>query len=289
MGSSFVVGKILLEYEFPPLLLVGWRFFLAALLTLPFVLIHARFSWSVVVPRHFRRVDYATLVLIGLIETTAAMGLLYLAMSRISATTAAVLLFTNPIWLLTGRLLLHEPAVQGPVLSPILRLAGVLLALKVSSDWRWSTSSVFGELMAIAAACCWALATIVQRRATLAMRPSVLNFWQMLLGAIALLVIAYLTGERWPEKMTAFQVYCFLWLAISATVGAFGLWLFVLSRAGRIHAAGTLFFVPLVAAVLSHFFFNTRLTALQALGGTLIGFAVWLDSRSTRPERVPPP
>jgi drug/metabolite transporter (DMT)-like permease len=289
MGSSFVVGKILLHDEFPPLLLAGWRFLIAALLMLPLVLIYAKFSLSVIVPPHFKARDYATVVLIGLVETTAAMGLLYLAMGRISATTAAVLLFTNPIWVVTGRLLLDEPALQGRSLSLVLRLAGVLLAIKVSPDWRWSTNTVSGDLMGIAAACCWAMATIVQRRARLSMRISVLNFWQMLIGAIALLVIAYLSGEHWPARMTAFQVCCFLWLALSATVGAFGLWLLVLSKACRIHAAGTLFFVPLVAALLSHFFFDTRLTGLQALGGFLIGLAVWLDSRSTQPEFVPPP
>jgi drug/metabolite transporter (DMT)-like permease len=143
--------------------------------------------------------------------------------------------------------------------------------------------------MGIAAACCWAAATIVHRRASIPMATWELNFWQMLAGAIVLLAIAYLGGERWPSKMTPLQLFCFVWLAISATAGAFGVWLFVLGRACRIHAAGTLFFVPLVVALLSHFFLNTRLTAVQALGGTLIGIAVWLDSRSTQPEFVPPP
>jgi drug/metabolite transporter (DMT)-like permease len=289
MGSSFVAGKILLEDEFPPLLLVGWRFLLAALLTFPLILVYSRFSLSVIVPPHFGVRGYATVVVIGLVETSAAMGLLYLAMRRISATTAAVLLFTNPIWVLTGRLLLDEPALQGRFFSLFLRVVGVLLAIEVSPDRLWSANTVFGDLLGIGAACCWALATLVQRHARLSMRTSVLNFWQMLAGAVALLVIAFLSGEHWPARMTAFQVGCFLWLAISATAGAFGLWLFVLSRARRIHAAGTLFFVPLVAALLSHLFFNTRLTGLQALGGALIGLAVCLDSRSTQPEFVPPP
>jgi drug/metabolite transporter (DMT)-like permease len=289
MGSSFVAAKILLQDEFPPLLLVGWRFLFAALLTLPLIFINSRFSLSVLVPPKFGARNYATVVMVGLIETTAAMGLLYLAMRRISATTAAVLLFTNPIWLLTGRLLLEEPALQGRLLSLLLRLAGVLLAIRVSPDLPWSANTVSGDLMGIAAACCWATATIVQRRARLAMDPWALNFWQMLVGATALLAIAYLSGERWPSAMTAFQVLSFLWLAVSATAGSFGLWLLALSKACRVHAAGALFLVPLVAALLSHFFLNTRLTVPQALGGMLIGVAVWLDSRSTPPEFVPPP
>lgn len=97
MGSSFVAGKILLRDEFPPLLLAGWRFLLAALFMLPLVVIDSRFCLNVVAPPRFGLHNWATVALIGLLETTAAMGLLYLALQRISATTAAVLLFTNPI------------------------------------------------------------------------------------------------------------------------------------------------------------------------------------------------
>src|SRR3546814_15515475 len=39
MGSSFVAGKILIQQGFPTMMLVGWRFLVAALATLPLVLL----------------------------------------------------------------------------------------------------------------------------------------------------------------------------------------------------------------------------------------------------------
>jgi len=78
-------------------------------------------------------------------------------------------------------------------------------------------------------------------------------------------------------------------LAIPASAFAYGIGLFAVKNAGGTRAGGFPFFVPLVAAVLSHFFRNSRLTGWQALGGVLTGVAVWLDSRSTPPEFVPPP
>jgi len=289
MGSSFIVGKALLQDDFPPLLLVGWRFLLAALIALPLILIFSQASLSDFVPPHFGVRNYATITAIGLLQTTAAMGLLYLAMRRVSATTAAVLMFTNPIWVVIERLFLHEAAIRGRVLGLILRTAGVLLAIKVGRDGFSSSGAVVGDVIGIGAACCWAAATLLQRRAGLPMGPWVLHFWQGLAGAVVLILIADLGGEHWPSRMTATQVGCLLWLAIPASVVSFGLWLFALGRGGQTHTSGLLFCVPLVAAVLSHFVLHTRLTGWQAVGGVLIGMSVWLDSRCTAPEFVPPP
>ena len=111
----------------------------------------------------------------------------------------------------------------------------------------------------------------------------------MLVGAMVLIVLAYLSGEQWPSRLTALEVGCVLWLAIPVSAVSFGLWLFALGRSGRVHTSGFLFFVPLIAAVLSHLVLNTRLTGWQAVGGVLIGLAVWFESRSAPPEFVPPP
>jgi EamA-like transporter family len=131
MGSSFIAGKILLCDEFPPLLLAGWRFLFAALFTLPLVLINSRFCLSVIAPPRFGLQNSATVGVIGLLETTAAMGLLYLAQLRISATTAAVL----PVH---ESHLGDERPLQGRSLSFLLRLAGIALAISVSPDRPWA-------------------------------------------------------------------------------------------------------------------------------------------------------
>jgi len=289
MGSSFVVAKMLLDDGFPPLLLVGWRFLLAALIALPLFLIVSRASLSDCIPSRCGLRDYATIAGIGLIQTTAAMGLLYLAMRWVSATTAAVLMFTNPIWVVIERFIVDESVLQGHVLSLALRIAGVVLAIMVGRDAFPSANALFGDAIAMGAACCWALATILQRRVRLSLGTWVLNLWQMLLGALALVAIAHLGGEHWPSRMTAFQVGCFLWLAIPASAVAYGLWLFAVKNSDGTRTRGFLFFVPIVAAVLSHFVLNSRFTGWQALGGALAGMAVWLDSRSAPPEFVPPP
>lgn len=54
MGSSFVAGKILLQQGFTPMILVGWRFFAAALATLPLVLAGERNIVAALLPAKSR-------------------------------------------------------------------------------------------------------------------------------------------------------------------------------------------------------------------------------------------
>lgn len=289
MGSSFISAKILLQDDFPPLLLAGGRFLLAALTALLLFPIFSRASLNDFIPSHVGVRECATIGVIGLLQTTAAMGLLYLAMRRISATTAAVLMFTNPIWVVTEGLFLREAALRGRVLGLILRISGVMLAIQVGRDGLASSNALVGDAIGIAAACCWAAATIIHRRAALPMGTWVLHFWQMVVGAIVLIGVAYLSDEHWPTRLTTLDIGCFVWLAIPACAVSFGLWLFALGRGGETHTSGFLFFVPLVAAVLSHFVLHTGLTGWQAVSGTLIGMGVWFDSRRNPPDFVPPP
>lgn len=109
MGSSFVAGKILLQQGFTPMILVGWRFLVAALATLPLVLAGERNIVAALLPAKAGLRDVALVILIGLLQTAAVMGLLFWAMQFISASTAAILLFTNPIWVaVLGRIFLGE-------------------------------------------------------------------------------------------------------------------------------------------------------------------------------------
>ena len=59
-----------------------------------------------------------------------------------------------------------------------------------------------GEIIGIVSALCWASATLINKRAALPLSSWALSFWQMLVGAIAILAIAYLDGEQWPSGVT---------------------------------------------------------------------------------------
>jgi drug/metabolite transporter (DMT)-like permease len=280
LGSSFIAGKILLAAGFPAFLLVGWRFLVAALATLPLVFMEGAPRAALFPPRAGLR-DAALTILIGLLQTAAVMGLLFLSMQSISASTAAILLFTNPIWVaLLGRLFLGEPLAAARASGLVIGLAGTALAIGVGPSLSSGGGSLTGELVGLASSLCWAVSTLVNKRANLPLGPWALSFWQMLVGSLALLGLAYGLGQHWPPGATTAQWGWFLWLAIPASTGSFGLWFVALRQGGATRTSGFLFLAPLFTVMLSFFVLGAPLSWQQGAGGTLIGISLWLVNRN---------
>jgi len=283
MGSSFIAGKLLLQAGFQPFVLVGWRFVLAALATLPIAVWAVGRLRPVLLPPGLGARGWGIVVLIGLLQTAGVMALLFLSMRTVSASTAAILLFTNPIWVaLLGRLFLAERLT-------VLRLAGLALGvLGVSfaigeGTAAFTSGDLSGKLIGLGSALCWACSTIVNKRARLSLDTWTLTFWQMLIGALTVLALAYAIGERLPDQVRWADWGWFVWLAVPASTGSFGLWFLALRSGGATRASGYLFLAPLFTIVLSALILHTHPTALQALGALLVGLALWLVNREPQP------
>jgi drug/metabolite transporter (DMT)-like permease len=280
MGSSFVAGKILVASGYPPMVLVGWRFLAAAVCTLPLVAIYEGSLARALFPRGLGASDAALVAVIGLFQTAGVMSLLFYSMRTISASSAAILLFTNPIWVaLLGRIFLGEALHGARIVGLLLGIAGVVLAIGVGPGAFAGDGAQIGELTGLASAFCWSISTIINKRARLRIGTWALSFWQMLIGSLVVLAIAYAMGQHWPEVTTRANWAWFFYLSVPASTGSFGLWFVALSQGGATRTSSYLFLAPLFAVISSFIVLDTTLTWLQALGGALIGLAVWLVNR----------
>lgn len=280
MGSSFVSGKILLEQGFDPLMLVGWRFFLAALATLPLVFMQGG-SWRTnLLPRHLDARQVLVIALIGLTQTTAVMSLLFLAMRTVSASTAAILLFTNPVWVAVGnRLFFAQPLKANRLLGLVTGLVGVALAIGADFAKDPQPGAWIGVTLGLGAAVSWATATLIIKRNPVAVGTWTLSFWQLFIGALGALACALLAGEHWPDHLSIQQWGWFAWLAIPASTGSFGLWFVALKQADATSTSGWLFLAPMFAVLLSWAVLDIQLSVWQCLGGLLVAASIWLMNR----------
>jgi drug/metabolite transporter (DMT)-like permease len=121
--------------------------------------------------------------------------------------------------------------------------------------------------------------TLISKRAKLSVLPWALTFWQMLIGSLFILLLAYSLGERWTLDTSARQWLWFAWLAVPGSTGAFGLWFIALKSGGAVRTSSFLFLAPLFATLLSLAVFGTSVTVGQIFGGVLIAVALWLVNR----------
>jgi drug/metabolite transporter (DMT)-like permease len=146
MVTSFVASKILLQ-TVPPFTLVGWRFFLAAIATLP-VIFALKQRFSGISTQNWRQI-----AIVGLLQTAGTMGLLFLSMLYISASTAAVLLFTNSLWVaLLSPIILKEKIRTPQYIGLFLGFLGVVFLIGFNAN----ALEMRGNLLGLASALCWA-------------------------------------------------------------------------------------------------------------------------------------
>ncbi|PNG26933.1 DMT family transporter [Methylocella silvestris] len=279
MASSFIAGKILLAYDVPAFLLVGWRFVLAALAAALVLYLTTDDFRAALAPRRLDVSDWLTVAAIGVLQTAMAMGLLFWAMESIAPPTAAILLFTNPLWVaLIGHAALGERLSGLRLTGLALGVCGVALALGGGFSLR--EGAIGGELLGLGAALSWTASTLLNKRARLPIETWALTFWQMLIGALALLIVAFARGETWPAHLPLSAWGWFLWLAIPGSTASFGLWFLALTKGGATRSSGYLFLAPLFTVILSAALLGSTLSAAQGAGGVLIGCALWMINQS---------
>ena len=265
MGSSFIASKILLK-TIPPFTLVGWRFFVAALATLPLVYSLERYPQS-------SKPRWGIIALIGLLQTGGTMGLLFLSMLYVSASTAAILLFTNPLWVaVLSYFFLKERLSFQKITGLVLGITGVALLIGLKESLGQSK----GELLGVASSLCWASATIINRKYPTGIGTWRLSFWQMFTGSLALIGLSLIFNEPFPAQLSWENVAWFLWLAIPSSTGSFGLWFLALKKGGATQSSAFLFMTPLFTILLSALIFKIMPTFTQTIGGLLVFVALFL-------------
>lgn len=217
-GCNWVVMKVALR-DAGPLGFAAWRCTLGAL---------ALFLVLAVGRRPLAPRRGLALVLLGLLQTSGFVGLIALALQDGAVGRSAVLAYTMPFWtLLLAASLLNERIRGIQWLAIGLAAAGLTGIL---SPWRGGFSAG-DSAFALGAALCWAGANVVAKRMKLGNADDLLNVsaWQMLIGACALIALAWL-GESRPVHWSPAFSLALAYNVVLATSLAWLLWLYALSR-----------------------------------------------------------
>jgi len=269
MGSSFPTGKYLISIEHvPPFLLGGYRFVLAGLIMVVWVLLSKGFQAILPTSQGNSLRGWLLVIVIGLLQTTGTMGLLNLALAMgLSGSMSSIILFTNPLWLaLLAHFLLKDRLNVWKITALILGFVGVVICLGFDK-------SAFGlaALVALFGAICWAVNTVVTKKIPFDKGAFLFTGWQLLIGGLFMFLIAFAFKEHYNiSSLSNWGWLWFTWLVIPASVGSFGLWFSSLQKREASLASSFLFLVPLFSTIFSIFGLKEKFSLSLVIGGILV-------------------
>ena len=231
--------------------------------------------------RRFKIVEPWTVIAIGLLQTTAAQGLIAMALNSGQAGKSAVLNYTLPIWvMLLGFLFLKERPRPMQWLATLVAFTGVMVMTFLNGKAVSWEPIVF----ALSASICWGAGTIVtqalMRRHGGKIDALALTFWQLFIGGMVLTVLAFVVPEA-PLNWTPSLILALIYNVGPASAVAFLLWFMLQQRIEANVLSLIVLIVPLVGIAAGWLQLGERPSLPDAIGMALIltGIAVMVVSQ----------
>jgi drug/metabolite transporter (DMT)-like permease len=277
-ASAFVLGKIVLR-EMTPLVLATWRYVVASLVLLPFVLR----SRTNAVPG--RAPASGALLPLGIMVVSG--GVLYpwlflAALARTSAANTSLLIALNPIVTLLLSPFVGERLVRTQILGASLAFAGAVLVISRGDLGELLALRIdTGDLLALAAAGCWATFNLTSRLVVDRLPAATVNLAVYVGGALALGLLGL--GDDPLAQLrhaTPPAIGAVVAMALLSSVVAGQLFLVGVRDAGVGRAVVFIYLVPVLTAVLSVLVLGEQLSVAQLGGGVAVLAGLLLTTRS---------
>jgi drug/metabolite transporter (DMT)-like permease len=213
---------------------------------------------------------------IGLFQITGFMALSTWALVEGGPGKTAVLIFTMPIWtLLLAWPILGERIRGTQCLAAASTLTGLVLIIE---PWNMHTS-LFSKFLGVMAALCWAIGTVLIKRLRSRQQVDLLSLttWQMLLGAVPLILLALVVPEH-PTDWSATYIGILIFMSVVSTAMCWWLWITLLDRVPAWEASLSVLGTPVVAIVSARLTLGEDFSFGEVTGILLIGAGLALLS-----------
>ncbi|MGE0701561.1 MAG: DMT family transporter [Hyphomicrobiaceae bacterium] len=229
---------------------------------------------SLAVPRR----HWGTLLIAALLNVTAFNLLSVFAQMTMTASRAAILTYTMPLWsVLFARLVLGEPIDLLRGIALALGAAGIVMLALPFWDVVKGGGVPLGLVYVMAAAITWAAGTVYIKQAKPEGAPLALTAWQFAIGAVTVAAgMAVLETPR-LELDRPLILAAFAYNIVFPQALAYALWFGLMARVPASTAALGTLLVPVCAVAASTLWLGERLGLLDIAGFALILGGVLLD------------
>ena len=265
-GYTWVLAKQALAYA-PPFAFVAERCVGGALALLLAVKLMGK---------PFKLIAPGATLAIGLAQVTGFMAFQTWALVEGGPGKTAVLVFTMPIWtLIIAWPVLGERIKGRQWLAALSTLTGLVLIIE---PWNMH-SSLLSKFLGLMAALCWAIGTVLVKRLRARQQVDLLSLttWQMLMGAVPLVLLALVVPEH-ATNWSMSYIWILVFMAVISTAMCWWLWITILDRVPAWEASLSVLGTPVVAIISSRLLLNEEFKLSELTGILLIGCGLALLS-----------
>lgn len=285
-GSTYLAVKYSIQ-TLPPFLMAGARFLLAGSILFGW----ARLSKDYEAPK---RVHWKTAFIVGTFLLLGGNGGVVLAQHYISSSLSALLVATEPLWVvLLSWLWLRAGRPNWKVaLGLLVGFIGVWMLIggqPAARDEAGSYGQVIGTLAVVGGALSWATGSIYGLKAPSPRSSIMAAGMQMIAGSISLLALGLVRGELStfdPTAVSNSSVFALLYLIVFGSLIGFTAYSWLLKNAQPSMVATYAYVNPVIAVFLGWSIAGESLTAQMLIGAFVIVTSVALitASKKTKPE-----
>lgn len=275
-GSTFISSKVLLEFYTP-----------AQIMLTRFILAYCAL-W-LLRPRRLALTlkQEGVFFLLGLLGCTAYFytentALSYTLASNVSIIVAAAPIFTAILAHFAGEERFRASTLAGFLVA----FSGVILV--VCNGTFVLKLNPKGDLLALAAAVCWAIYSVLLRRASRGLDSILVTRRTMFWGIVTALPLVAAEGVPYPMAplMTTSGIANFLFLGLVGSALCFVLWNKAFRILGVVTTNTFIYLMPFITIVAARIFLDEPISPLALLGAVLITAGVVLSQRPSPAEKA---
>jgi len=273
-GSTYLAIRVMVR-TVPPLVGAGGRFFVAGL-ALVVVLRLRRGQGSL----RMRPRELAGAGVVGTLLVFGGNGLVTIAERHVPSSLAALLIASEPLWVVALRPLLAERTSRTSVIAIAVGFAGVGLLLLPGA--RPGGVSVAAMLLVLLAALSWASGSVGSRRLATPPDAFLSTAMQMVVGGGLMLVSGVISGEAGRLHASSFTldaIAALAFLVIFGSLGAFTAYVWLLQNVPIGKVSTYAYVNPMVAVLLGWLILSEPISATTIAAAALIVASVAITVR----------
>ena len=273
-GGSWIVVKQLTA-DIDPVLIATMRFVIVSVILLPVAV------WLYAKGERVRGEDFGTLMLLALFGVVLLYILQYYGVSMTTAINASLMATFNPaVTLLLSAAFLKEKISMEKIAAIAVAFLGAFFVITNGNmNFGAIAGDILGSLLSLASTSCWAVYTVVSKRATQRHSPLFITAYTSIIGALLFIPIMLLVSS--PIKLVTLPLADWMglfFLAVLCTIFAYSIWSYSLERLDASKTAIFIYLVPLFAVLLSYIYLGESITPYTILGGFLIFSGVYYST-----------